>query len=156
MSNNKYNKILYLPLDVALHLMALLPLRVLYFISDLIYLLVYHVARYRRKVVRRNLTESFPKKSEKEILRIERDFYHFFSDYFVETIKLLHISDNQMRRRIVFHDVDIIDRYFNQGRSILIYAAHYGNWEWLQSVTLWSRHLGDSNMNTIFQSTQLL
>lgn len=146
MSNNKYNKILYLPLDVALHLMALLPLRVLYFISDLIYLLVYHVARYRRKVVRRNLTESFPKKSEKEILRIERDFYHFFSDYFVETIKLLHISDNQMRRRIVFHDVDIIDRYFNQGRSILIYAAHYGNWEWLQSVTLWSRHAADGNV----------
>ena len=126
--------------------MALLPLGVLYVISDFIYWLVYHVAKYRRHVVRRNLVESFPDKGEKEIIRIERDFYHFFADYFVETIKLLHISDRQMRRRIVFHDVEIIDRCFDRGRSILIYAAHFGNWEWLQSVTLWSRHNTDSNV----------
>lgn len=135
-----YNKLLYLPLDLILHAMALLPFGVLYLLSDIIYWLVYHVARYRRKVVRRNLTESFPDKSEAEINDIERGFYHFFADYFVETIKLLHVSDDEMRRHIVFHDVDIIDRYLDQGRSILIYAAHYGNWEWLQSVTLWSRH----------------
>ena len=146
MNKKGYNKILYFPLDVLLHLMALLPMGVLYVISDFIYWLVYHVARYRRNVVRRNLVQSFPGKSEDEIARIESDFYHFFADYFVETIKLLHISDRQMRRRIVFHDVEIIDRYFDEGRSMLIYAAHYGNWEWLQSVTLWSRHGADGNV----------
>ena len=88
---------------------------------------------YRRKIVHKNLKESFPEKNEEEICRIERRFYHFFADYFVETIKLLHVSDDEIRRRLVFHDVDIIDRYLDEGRSILIYAAHYANWEWLPS-----------------------
>ncbi len=152
MGKRNYNKILYFPLDALLHSMALLPLRVLYVLSDFIYVLVYRIVGYRRKIVRRNLEESFPAKSKKEIDTMEKGFYHFFADYFVETVKLLHVSDKEMRRRIVFHDVDIIDRYFDEGRSMLIYAAHYGNWEWLQSVTLWSRHkAGDVIFGNVYR-----
>ncbi len=142
----KYNKLLYLPLEWLLHLMALMPFWVLYVVSDIIYILVYHVVGYRRKIVRRNIEESFPQKSKAELNRIEKDFYHFFADYFVETIKLLHISDKQMRSRMVFHNVEAIDNFIDQGRSMLVYAAHYCNWEWLQSVTLWSRYKDNDNV----------
>ena len=140
------NKIVYLPLDGILHLLALMPWRLLYVISDAIYLLIYHIVGYRRKVVRRNLAESFPDKGAAELGRIERDFYHFFADYFVETIKLLHMSSDTMRRHMVFRNMEVFDRYIDEGRSMIIYAAHYCNWEWLQSVTLWSRHCNDGNV----------
>lgn len=138
-------KILYSPLNALFHLMALMPLRVLYVLSDALYFLLYRVVGYRRKIVRRNLTESFPDKSTKEIDGIEREFYHHLADYFVETIKLLHISDDEMRRRCPYEGVELIDRAFDQGRSILVYVSHYGNWEWVPSVTLWSRYQAGEN-----------
>lgn len=134
------NNIVYAPIDALLHLMAYMPFGVLYVISDVLYFIVYHVFGYRKKVVEKNLRESFPEKSDEEIKTIMKKFYGFFADYFVETIKLLHVSDDEIRRRFVFHDMEVIDRCFDQGRSIVIYAAHFGNWEWLPSVTLWSRH----------------
>lgn len=133
-------RIAYAPVSAILHLLALLPFRVLYVISDVLFFFTFHIVRYRRKVVQQNLRESFPEKSPAELRDIEYRFFHFLCDYFVETIKILHISDDEMRRRLVFHDVETIDRCFDQGRSIVIYAAHYANWEWLPSVTLWSRH----------------
>lgn len=133
-------KIVYSPLGALLHVLAWLPLGALYVLSDCLYALLYHVVGYRRKIVRKNLTESFPDKSENEIKKIERDFYRHFTDYFVETIKLLHISDEEVRRRFRFENVDLIDNAFDEGRSVIIYASHYGNWEWLPSITLWTRH----------------
>ena len=129
--------ILYAPLNGLLHLVARLPLGVLYGISHLLYYIVYYVVRYRRKVVARNLTRSFPEKSSDEIRRIEKDFYHFFADYMVETIKLLHISDEEMRRRMEFVDAEVVDRYTAQGRPVMLLLGHYGNWEWIPSLTMW-------------------
>ena len=82
------------------YLLSLLPLWLLYFVSDLLFFPTYYLARYRRKIVRRNLTGSFPEKDLKEIVRIEKRFYHFFCDYIVETIKLFSMSEEQMKRRI--------------------------------------------------------
>ena len=92
----------------ALKALAILPYRALYFLSDLIYPLLYYVIRYRRKVVHANLVNSFPDKSEKEILDIEKGFYRHFCDYVMETVKLLHISDEEMRKRMRFINCDII------------------------------------------------
>lgn len=135
--------ILYAPLKALLHLVALLPLGVLYGVSSLLYYIVYYVVRYRRKVVARNLSRSFPEKSAAEIRRIEKDFYRFFADYMVETIKLLHISDNEMRRRMEFVDAEVVDRFTSQGRSVMLLLGHYGNWEWVPSLTLWCS-MGDN------------
>ena len=74
-------------------ILSLLPLGVLYVLSDFEYLLVYRLIGYRRKIVRSNLTTSFPEKSEAEIREIERAFYRWFCDYFFEAVKLLTISD---------------------------------------------------------------
>lgn len=114
-----------------------MPWWVLYLHADVIYLVVYHLIGYRKKVVRQNLAESFPAKSEQERQLIEKKFYRHFADYFVETIKLLHISDENMRKRMVFHGAEAIDRALDNGQSIVLYASHYGNWEWITSVTLW-------------------
>ena len=128
---------MYSLLGWALHLLAIMPWWVIYLHADLLYLVAYYVIGYRKKVVRQNLAECFPDKSAKERKVIEKEFYHHFTDYVAETLKLLHISDDDMRRRMVFHNAGIIEDAFNNGQSIVLYAAHYGNWEWVTSVTLW-------------------
>lgn len=138
--NRQMENIVYAPLGAFLHLIALLPFWALYALSDVIYFAVFHIVGYRKRVVWNNMRESFPEKNDAEVKKTMKAFYHFLADYIVETIKLLHISDDEMRRRFVFHNVELIDRCFDDKRSIVIYAAHYGNWEWLPSVTLWSRH----------------
>jgi KDO2-lipid IV(A) lauroyltransferase len=88
--------------------------------------------------VRRNLENSFPDKTIKEIIGIEKRFYHHFCDYFFETIKLLHISDEEMKRRFVFKDMAIVEEKMKEGNSCIMMLGHYGNWEWITSITLWS------------------
>ena len=118
------------------HLTALLPFWALYGIADVIYVLLYYVARYRRKMVRRNLTACFPHKSQQELKAIERQFYRNFADYIVETIKLLHISDREIKRRMQFGNIEILQQLLDRKRSVVAYFAHTFNWEWAPSVTL--------------------
>lgn len=140
MNKEKWQNILYAPLGWCLHLLALLPLGVLYVLSDALWVLVYHVLRYRRSVAWQNLRESFPDKSEAELHGIESRFYRNLTDYFFETIKLLHISDGEMRRRMEFVGVGEIDKALDKGQSVMVYSSHYGNWEWLTSFVMWTRY----------------
>lgn len=125
------------PVGWMLHAIALLPFRALYVLADALFAVAYYLLRYRRKIVWKNLVECFPEKSRDELKKIEKEFYHHFADYFFETIKLLHISDDEMRRRMVFHNAEIIDEALDADQSLVLYAAHYGNWEWVTSVTMW-------------------
>ena len=81
------------------YLLSLLPWRVMYFLSDCIYVLVYYVFGYRKNVVFSNLKIAFPEKTEGERKRIAKDFYHGFVDSFVETVKLISISEKELRKR---------------------------------------------------------
>lgn len=114
--------------------MALLPFSVLYGISDFLYLIFYKGLKYRNVVVKRNLRNSFPEKSEAELLEIEKDFYHQLCDNIVETVKLLHISDKEVDRRIKVSGTEIVDRYAAEGHPVIVYLGHYGNWEWVTAV----------------------
>lgn len=118
------------------YLVSLLPLRVLYVISDILYFFVCHVAHYRKAIVRKNLTASFPDKSEAELRRIERRFYAWFCDYMVETLKMFSISEKEMRRRMRFEGAEAFNEDFKNGRSVTIYLGHYCNWEWIASIAL--------------------
>ena len=93
------NTVLYYLLLLWAKANALLPMKVLYWVSDFLYIIIYRLIGYRTKVVRRNLRASFPDKSEAELRKIEKDFYHHFADYIVETIKLAHISEKELQRR---------------------------------------------------------
>lgn len=130
-------KILYYIIYPLWYVLSLLPLSVHYFFSDLIFPLIYHVLRYRRGVVHKNLMESFPEKDEKEIKRIERQFYHFFCDYLVESIKMMTISAEELKKRIVFEGMDKVRKTLEEGQSCALYLGHYCNWEWVSSIPLW-------------------
>lgn len=116
---------------------ALLPFPVLYALSDALYYIVYYVARYRRKVARRNLVSSFPEKSMAEIRHIERDFYRFFVDMVFESAKLMTMSKEEMMRRMVFVNPEAITQFTDRGISVSAYLGHFGNWEWISSAALW-------------------
>lgn len=128
----------YRAMRCALGAVARLPWWVIWGLSDLLYLLMGHVVRYRRKIITRNLAASFPDRSPREIARLRRAFYRNFTDYIFETVKLLHISDAEMRSRLTFTGVDIMDRYTAQGRPVVAYFSHCFNWEWVTSITLWT------------------
>ncbi len=116
---------------------SLLPLWLLYRLSDVIFLIVFYCLRYRRPLVRRHLADSFPEKTEKERRSIERAFYRWFCDYLVESIKLVSISKEQLRRRMVFKNTAVVDEIVGSGQSCAVFLGHYCNWEWITSLPLW-------------------
>ena len=117
--------------------MSLLPMSLLYVFSDCLYLLVGKVVKYRHKVIWKNLKDSFPEKDEAELQRIEREFYHYFCDYLVETIKLLNMSKRELRQRMVFTGIEEMNELLEKGVSCAVYLGHYGNWELITSLPLW-------------------
>lgn len=119
-----------------MYLHALMPFRMLYILSDILYFGVYKVVGYRLKVVKRNMAASFPEKTPQERKALEREFYHHFCDYFVETIKLLHISDQEMEKRMQFDNVQLVKDLMKDGNSVLMFLGHYCNWEWIPSINL--------------------
>lgn len=110
------------------YLLSLLPWRVLYFIGDCFYGLIYYVIGYRKDVVMSNLTIAFPEKSDTEKKRIAKDFYHRFVDTFIETIKLLSISKKEFRRRTTTN-IESLDELYATGQSVIYAAGHFFNWE---------------------------
>lgn len=130
-------KILYYIVLAVWYVFSLLPLRVHYVLSDIIFSILYGLFGYRKKVVRENLRTSFPEKSEDELRKIERGFYHFLCDYLVESVKLMTISRENLKRRMVFKGTELIDQCIEEGQSCAIYLGHYCNWEWVTSLPLW-------------------
>lgn len=119
-----------------MRLLAGLPLGVLYLFSDIAFPLIYYIIRYRRRLVRENLRCSFPEKSEKEILRIEKAFYHNLCDVFIEAFKCLNISDEEMRRRVDILNCELPERIASQGKNVFMLLGHCGCWEWYQEVSV--------------------
>lgn len=117
-----------------------IPFRVMYMISDMLYYVVYYIVKYRRSIVRKNLTECFPEKSIDEIEKIEKKFYRFFTDILMESLKMFSISPKEMKRRMKFVNVEGIKATIKKGKSASVFMGHYGNWEWVSSLPL---HLED-------------
>ena len=118
-----------------LRLIARLPLPLLYALSSLLWPVAYYIVRYRRKVTRNNLLRSFPEKSKKEVGRIERAFYRHLCDIVVETVKMLHLSDAEMLRRVDVKGTELMEQAAAEGKPVFLFIGHYGNWEWVQEVT---------------------
>lgn len=130
-------KILFYLLYGIAFLLSLLPSRVHYFLSDILYVILYHLVKYRKEVVRKNLTSAFPEKSEEDICKIEKGFYHFLCDLFAESIQQITISEKHFKKRITFKNVDQLEQVINEGQSIALYLGHYCNWEWVTTLPLW-------------------
>jgi KDO2-lipid IV(A) lauroyltransferase len=108
---------------------SLLPMWLLYPLSDVLALLLYYVIGYRRKVTRNNLRMAFPEKTEKEIARIQKRFYRNFTDSFIETIKLLSASPAYIKQHFAIDNPEILDNFYDQGRKCQLHLGHTFNWE---------------------------
>ena len=114
---------------------SLLPLPILYVLADyLIYPLVRYVVRYRLKLVRKNIRLSFPEKSEKEQNAIVNAFYHHFADILVEIIYGYRVSDEEMRQRVVFENMELLEDLAHKKHGVIAYLGHMCNWEWIADV----------------------
>jgi KDO2-lipid IV(A) lauroyltransferase len=111
---------------------SILPLRVLYLLSDFIlYPVIYLMLRYRKGVVAQNITNAFPEKSYTEKKEIESQFYHYLSDLFLETIKGITISKTELQKRFEFvFDKELTNKWYEEKRDFLVTLGHYGNYEW--------------------------
>ena len=121
----------------------------LYVLSDLSYPIVYYIVGYRKTVVRANITNSFPSKTTKELRAIERRFYRFFCDLFVETMYEMHIGEKEVRSRMTYENTEAILEQYANNKSVMIMTAHYGNWEWTLAFSLFLP--GDHSSNPIYK-----
>jgi lauroyl/myristoyl acyltransferase len=114
-----------------LWIISILPFRIFYWLSDGVYFLVYYIIGYRKKVVRANIALALPHLNEKERLEIEKKSYHHLCDMFMEMIKTMTISSEEMNKRFVITNLELIKEYEKKERSIMLIASHYASWEWL-------------------------
>ena len=124
-----------------LKLLSYLPFWAIYILSDTLYLLIKYVVKYRKKVIVENLSLSFPEKSKKEILQLTEKFYRHFCDLALETVKMHSLSEEQIKKRIKFKGIDVVEDCFNQGKNIIMLGMHYNNWEWASASQLFTRYL---------------
>ena len=113
-----------------LYLLSLLPWRVLYFISDTVYLLLYYLIRYRKEVVMSNLFIAFPEKTLEERTKIAKEFYHNFLDTFIETLKFLSLSDKGFSKRLT-GNFELLSEVYATGKNVQLHSGHFFNWEYM-------------------------
>ena len=107
-----------------------LPMWLVYLKSDFLFYLIYYVVGYRKKVVVENLTNAFPKKNPDEIETITKKFFRHLCDLTVEGIMLKSLSAEQLKKRMKVTNPELVNRYFEEGKSVLVLTMHYNNWEW--------------------------
>ncbi len=116
-------------LSFVVYLVSLLPFWMLYAISDVLFILLYYVFGYRKKVVNENLRNAFPDKTDEERKQIARKFYRFLPDLIIEAIKMRSISAEEVKKRIILNKTEEVERHFDAGKGVVGVTAHYGNWE---------------------------
>lgn len=121
-------------------LIAFLPLRGMFVISDFSRFIAYYIVRYRRKTVAYNLKNSFPDKTPQELKRIEKAYYKHFSDLFLEIIYMLYANKKKADKICTFKNPDVFQKYYNEGKSVIVTTGHYGNWEILNIVSCYTNH----------------
>lgn len=121
-------------------LLSRLPLSVLYVFSTACYGIMYYAIGYRKKAIAGNLKRSFPKKTDEELQRIHKRFMKHFCDQMFETIKALTISEKELKKRFRIRNPEVVNAFYSQNRSVLLFAAHYGNWEWFISMPFYFKH----------------
>ena len=131
------------------YMVSLLPYRALYVLSDFFYVIV-RLSGYRRRVVRHNIETAFPEKSTQEHRQIERRFYRWLCDYFVETVKLLSVSRETLLKHIEFRGTELVEECFDHGQNCGAMLGHYGNWELLSATGLAMTRHTDAVMGLIY------
>lgn len=130
-------------------LFSILPLKVLYKISDFFYYVIYYLIGYRKEVVKNNLKIAFPKKSNQEIIEIQKKFYRHFIDIFIEMLKSFTISEKNLKKRYGFKNIEVLQSIVNNKQSVILMGSHYANWEWIFILNTYVNCLGVAAYNRI-------
>ncbi|TXF79069.1 lysophospholipid acyltransferase family protein [Chryseobacterium sp.] len=115
-------------------LISHLPLKILYVFADLIFFFTFYVFGYRKKVVRENIRNSFPDKSEQDLQKIRKNFFINFSDYLVETVRSFSISQHELRVRVQHLNREVFEEAKEEKKNIILLAGHVFNWEWFNAL----------------------
>lgn len=132
-------------------LFSRLPLKVLYFFSDVFSLLNYYIIGYRKKVVFENLKNSFPEKTEPELRRIQKEFFRNFGDFMVETLKAFTISSEELENLVTYENLDFFEKAYLQKKNVIILTGHTFNWEF---TTLFAQKVPQENFYAIYKKLQ--
>ncbi|MCK0189329.1 lysophospholipid acyltransferase family protein [Arenibacter sp. F20364] len=125
--------LIYILVYPLLWLISILPFRLFYFFSDVVFFVLYYLVGYRKKVVWDNLTRAFPDKTKVEIKRIQKEFYRHMCDMFLEMIKTLSLSKDELKERYKITNIEVLQEIVKD-KSVLIVCSHYANWEWNVSI----------------------
>jgi Kdo2-lipid IVA lauroyltransferase/acyltransferase len=106
-----------------------LPYSILYFLSDGLYVLMYKIFGYRKKVVIQNIANSFPNKTNQEHHQITKKFYRHFFDLILESFKVFTISESEVKQRMKVINPEVINRFYDRGQNVIMAGGHYNNWE---------------------------
>ncbi|WP_439181535.1 lysophospholipid acyltransferase family protein [Carboxylicivirga taeanensis] len=120
-----------------LWLFSLQPFFILYLYSDLLYQII-RLIGYRRHVINENLRYAFPEKTRDELREIRLKFYRGFCDILIETIKLQSMSERQIRKRVVFTNMDYVNQKAKENKDVVAIMGHYCCWEWIPALSLYS------------------
>ena len=136
------NALIYYITYPTLFVISRLPFNLIYLLSDVLYFIMYKVIRYRKSLVCSNLKLAFPKMKEEEYIEIEKMFYQHLCDVFLEIIKSMGMSKNQMLKRFKIKNLDVLTQFEKENRSAFIMCGHYASWEWMMSLGYHMKHLG--------------
>lgn len=125
-------------MELLVKILSRLSLKRLYRLSDyVVFPLMYYVVRYRRGIVRKNLTLSFPEKDRKEIQRLEKRFYRHFADVMMEIAWNYRAADEEVMRHMVFENADEVEQWAKEKKGVILMLGHFGNWEWMPVLQLY-------------------
>lgn len=146
----------YLLFYLLLYPLSILPLPILYGIAYIFYLVINHIIHYRRKVITQNLVNAFPEKSQQEIAQLRKQYYRHLAHIAAEMLKMLTMSRKNVLHRYRCENPEVVNRFFKEGRSVILLSSHYNNWEWLVlSLDMQYRHkgvgVGKANSNKHFE-----
>lgn len=141
---------------IILYPLSIIPLRILYAIFYLFYLLITYVFKYRKDVTIQNLKFSFPEKSEKEIFTLYKQYQRHLTHIAAEMLKMLSLSRKQLAKRYYCSNPELVNNFCKEGKSVILVSSHYNNWEWMVLAldTMFDQHgigVGKANSNKDFE-----
>ena len=119
----------------------------IYIVSNLLYYPLYYILSYRKKVVRKNLELAFPNKSIKERKRIEKENFRNLTDIFLETFKSTNIEEDELKRRFIFKNPEVLEKIYNNNQDVIVMCSHYCSWEWVFGVG----NITNFNINAVYK-----
>ena len=141
------NLLVYIIAYPFIWLISRLNFSTIYLISDFLYYVLYYVFSYRKSVVRENLKLAFPEMSKKERLEIEKNNFRNLTDIFLETFKSINVKEEELKKRFIFKNTEVLERIYNNKQDVIVMCSHYGCWEWVFGV----RNITNFKINAIYK-----